>query len=102
MISSQKEALMENWGDKANAMECFAEVKYIDPNSCWSCYIYAMNPNDDNEIMCIIDGHKFELCNWSLNDLKHTYNQEGEYLIIDPEYRKIRADVLYKKLKRNI
>lgn len=98
MIESVKNSLKSNWGDKVNAMACYCEVRYFDPNSDWSCYIFGLNPDDDDEIACIINGFDLEVCNWSLKKLCFSYNSEGEYVVEDKEFRKIRAAELFKKL----
>ncbi len=93
-----KEALRKNWGDKANALSCYAELKFIDPISSWSCYIYAMNPETEYEIKCLVYDRGIEIVDWNWIDLFNAYNREGEYPVIDREFRRIRVDVLYKKL----
>lgn len=89
---------MKNWGDNANALNCYAEVKFIDERSTWACYVYALNPRDEDTIACIINGISLEVCQWSLQELHSTYNSYGENPIIDTEFRKIRASELFKKL----
>jgi len=93
-----KEVLKGNWGEKADALNCYAEIKFIDPLSDWACYIFALNPNDENEIDCLIKGQTIELCKWSLIDLGNCFNSEGERPKIDTEFRRTRASQLFKKL----
>lgn len=95
---SQKEVLKANWGERATCMACFAEVKFIDELSGWSCYILAINPDNEDEIACIVKGFDVELCTWSLKELYHSYNVEGESPCIDHEYRRVRASELFKRL----
>ncbi len=92
--------LTKNWGEKADAMDCYCEVKFIDVFSRWECYIFALNPEDENGIQCIVK-HKddVEIVEWSLDELNRHYNTEGEYPTLDNEFRRIKADVLYKRLK---
>jgi len=90
--------LKSNWGDRATCMACFAEVKFIDELSGWSCYILAMNPDNEDEIACIVKGFDVELCTWSLRELKQSYNSIGEAPCIDLEYRRVRALELFKRL----
>jgi hypothetical protein len=102
MISEKiKQALLSNWGAKADAMDCYAEVKFIDPITHWACYIYAMNPDNDDDIACLVYddiANRVEVCDWSMNELLNTYNREGEYPQIDHGYIRMKASELLKKL----
>ena len=80
-------------------MNCRAEVKYFHPASSWECYILAMNPQDEDEIKCIINGFTVELCTWSLKELLDTYHYDGEYVIQDQEFTPILALTLFKRLE---
>lgn len=93
-----KNSLLQNWGSKAEAMACFAEVRIFDPASLWACYILAMNPEDEDEIVCIIDGFTVEFCHWSLKELCSKFNDEGQYVMFDTEYKPMRAAELFKTL----
>lgn len=95
-----KELLLSNWGDKANAMDCYCEVKFIDESERWYCYIYALDPNDDDTIACILPGPK--AIEWSLKELYDTYDTNGEYIQEDTEFRRIRTDELFKKLSERL
>lgn len=94
----QKEKLKVSWGDKADSLACYAEVRIFDPLSRWQCYIYAMNPADENDIACIIAGESLEICDWQVSEIQKAYNAEGESPVIDTEYRPMRAAELFKKL----
>ena len=98
MIDKYKPLLLSNWGEKANALDCYCEVKFIDEYSDWACYIYALNPFDEDTIACIIKGPWVELAEWSLKELYFTYNTQGDHPVIDQEFRRIHASVLYHKL----
>jgi hypothetical protein len=95
---SQKEKLLANWGEKAEAMACRAEVKLHDPLSGYECYIYAMNPEDEDEVFCIINGIDLEISLWRISDLATRFNSEGEGLCQDKEYRPRMAAELFKTL----
>ncbi len=100
MISENiKRSLRRNWGPKAEALDCYAEVKFIDPLSDWKCYVYAMSPHDD-EIECLLYSpmNGVQVANWSLRDLYSMYNHEGDSPEIDHEYRKTRAVELLKQM----
>jgi len=94
-----KKALIKNWGDKAEAMDCYCEIKFIEPNSGWACYVYAMDPNDEDSIKCISHFREPKIMDWSLIEVMGCYNDHGEIVIIDSEYRRMRVDELYKKLR---
>ena len=94
----QQEKLKANWGEKASSMACMAEVRVYDPLSPWECYIYAMNPDDEDEICCIIKGFFVEVCEWRLSELASHFNAHGEAPEVDKEYRPRRAAELFKKL----
>jgi len=99
MISFETMELLKSyWGDRVEAMACYCEVKYIDRSSKWACYIFGLNPDDDDEIACIIDGFDVEVCNWSLKELQRLYNGDGDYVIEDKEFRRVRASELFKRL----
>lgn len=90
------EELNKNWGDKANAMNCYTEVKFIDELTGWFCYVYALDPSNDDTIACILPGPK--AIEWSLKELYATYNTDGEYVAEDTEFRRIRTAELFKRL----
>lgn len=99
MISEKiKNILKHNWGERADAMDCYAEVKFTDNLSGWSCYIYAINPRDEDQIECILRGHSVEIGYWSLTEIYSTYNAWGDPPKIDNEYRRTKVDQLYKRL----
>ncbi len=91
--------LKNNWGDKANSMDCMVEVRVYDPLSSWECYIFAMNPDNEDEISCIIKGFFVEIVEaWSVKEIMSRFNSEGESLQIDYEYRPRKAAELFKTL----
>lgn len=88
LTEKMKEKLKSNWGDKASALDCYAEVRFIDRLSRWSCYIFALDPVTEDSIMCFIPHSYYdEIMEWSLKDLYSCYDKEGEPLTIDEEYR---------------
>ena len=94
----QKQKLKANWGDKASSMACKAEVRIYDPSSNWCCYVYAMNPQDEDEISCIIKGFEIEACEWKMCAIESMFNAQGERPVIDEEYRPRMACELFKLL----
>lgn len=97
MLNEQiKEILKANWGEKAQAMNCYTEVKFIDDENRWFCYIYALDPNDEDTIACILPGPR--AIEWSLKELCATYDINGEYVKEDKEFRRIRTAELFKRL----
>lgn len=94
--------LKSNWNDKAESMACFAEARFYDSDSEWACYILALNPDDDDEIICIINGFYVELTRWSLKELYLKHNENGEYITYDNAFRPIWASELFKTLNERI
>lgn len=103
MIQNQvKQKLMRNWGEQANSLNCFAEVRVYDPLSSWECYIYAMNPDNENEIQCLISGGRnIEpiTTEWTMYEISMLYNSHGEGVEIDEEYRPRVVSEILKKLE---
>ena len=102
LTNIQIERLKANWGEKADSMACYAEVRVYDPQSNWACYIYALNPDDEDEIACIITGFTVEVCDWKMSELYKTYNELGLPPEVDKEYRPIRASELFKELNEGL
>jgi hypothetical protein len=85
--STQRKRLLNNWGDRAECMDCHAIVRVYDSESSWECYIYAMNPEYPDEIKCLIRGFDVEASDWLLSELSTLYNRSGSSVEIDTEYR---------------
>lgn len=101
--SKQSAKLKDNWGAKAESLQCQAELRVYDPLSDWQCYIYAMNPDNENEIMCLISGGKNiepVTVDWTLYEMSLLYNSHGEGVEIDTEYRPRQTAELFKMLNR--
>ncbi len=102
---NQKQKLLSNWGDKAESMACMAEVRVYDPISSWECYLYAMNPEDEDQIMCLLKTSKCDPAITefgSINWLNALFNEHGENVKIDPEYRPKRTAELFKQLNKGL
>ena len=99
LTHEKKQRLINNWGERADSLECMAEVRVFDPLSSWECFIYALNPDDENQISCIINGFEVEITIWSLSELAMCFNSHGEAPQIDKEYRPRQTAILYKILK---
>lgn len=97
---NQKEKLKASWGEKASSMACMAEVRVFDPLSPWECYIYALDPEDEDTICCIIKGFFVEVCEWRLSEVASRFNANGEPVQVDTEYRPRRAAELFKILNQ--
>lgn len=97
-----KEALKKNWGEKANTLNCFAEVKLIDPLSSWCCYIFAMDESEENIASILYsDAIGVEIYNGCIYDIQSMYNEEGEHPIVDEEFRRTRVTALLKRLRND-
>lgn len=98
----QKKILKENWGDKADCLSCLAEVRLYDALSFWQCFIYAMNPENENEIMCIVSAGKNlqpENTEWTMSEISSLYNSDGEGVEMDFGFRPRRALEILKTLE---
>ena len=95
-----KEVLKKNWGERANTLNCFAEVKFIDPLSSWACYIFAMDESEEM-IHCLLysDAIGVEIDTQYMYDIQSMYNEEGQHPIMDSEYRRTKVTELLKRLK---
>jgi hypothetical protein len=95
-----KEALKATWGDKASTLQCYAEVKIIDPLSSWACYIFAMS-EDEKEVQCLVYTHGIgaQILTLDFCDLFLMYNAHGENPVIDTEYRRTLVTELLKRFK---
>jgi hypothetical protein len=95
--------LKSNWGDRMHAMACYAEARIMEPRNRWAVYLLAMNPQDEDEIFMLTDQWKAEMPEiGSLQALGETFNDEGEYPLIDCEYRPVWASELFKRLGGNL
>lgn len=105
MISpNQTKKLKENWGDKASALSCKCEVCFVSKDFSWKCYIYAMDPQDENRILCVVKisrNRPASLESWTMQEIMGLFDHNGEGVEIDKEFRPIMADVLLKNLNRN-
>lgn len=99
---SIKEDLKKNWGEKAETLNCYAEVKLIDPLSSWACYLFAMD-NNEEMIECLLysDSMGVEIHTESLEEIFHRYNEQGENPVIDTEYRRTRVVELLRRLRHD-
>lgn len=97
---SHKRILKNNWGERADTLNCYAEVKLIDPLSSWACYIYAMD-NDEEFINCVLYSRAMgvDITAMAWRDVLIMFNEHGERPIIDREFRKIRVTQLLKDLE---
>lgn len=91
--------LQENWGERANSLNCYAEVRFYDPFSSWSCYLFAMDPMEQDDIQCLVsEGEFFCIIHWKLHQLYSAYNCEGNSPFLDDEYRPIHMSTLVKRM----
>ena len=93
--------LKANWGDKAEALDCKAELRVYDPLSRWVCYIFAMNPANENEIKVLVSlrpNMQPMMLECTLDDINLRYNQDGEHMEVDAEYRPRDVSTLFIKL----
>ncbi len=97
-----KQKLKKNWGEKATALDCYAEVKFIDPLSSWACYIFAMDESEEL-IHCLLysDLMGVEIYTQCISDIHAMYNEEGENPMIDNEFRRTKVTELLRRLNND-
>ena len=93
-----RDKLIDNWGEKAEALACKALIRLYDPLSALECYILAMNPQDEDEVYCILHGSSVEVCACSMQELLSMYNNHGEGVQRDLQFRPRCAQEIYRKL----
>ncbi len=100
-----KDKLKTNWGEKADALDCLAYVRVFDPLSPWQCYVYALNPDDEDEVECIVKVSKSQeatLERWFMTSIMSLFNTDGESVEVDEEYRPRRALDILNRLNKGI
>jgi hypothetical protein len=91
--------LLANWGELAETLECNAEMRVYDPLSDFCVYVFAQNPDDLDEIYCIIAGFDVEVTLWSVDELQACYNSDGQKLKTDHSFKPTHAGKLLRKLQ---
>lgn len=99
LTNNQIARLLANWGERADALDCNAEVRIYDPNGPWECYIYALEPNEQDQIACILSGESVEITAWSMAQMQLTFNANGEPPENDMSFVPIKITRLLEKLK---
>ena len=100
----QKQNLISNWGDKAESMACNVELRVYDHLSSWQCYIYALNPEDEDEVMCLVKVSKQQAVSverWFLTNIMSLFNEHGEGVVVDEEFRPRMVSEIYNKLRED-
>jgi hypothetical protein len=96
----QKQKLMKNW-DNAHGLQCNAELRVYDPISSFQCYIIGMYDEDEDTIYCIIQTNKCDnpkTTLYTISQLEEMYNEHGEGLEVDIEYRPRQASEILTQL----
>jgi hypothetical protein len=96
-----KQRLLENWGDKATALECNVEIKFHDVFG-FEYYLLAINPDDHDEacVWAVCDKANIILpLKVCISELYESCDKDGEPIRIDHEFRPMRASDLIKKLR---
>ena len=100
LTQKQIDTLKRNWGDKAEAMACNAEVRIFDTDlPDWDMYLVAMDPEDDETILAIIDSAELQYIRGNYYDLEQIFAQ-GDGVTIDKAWRPRNAADLYRKLQK--
>ncbi len=96
---SIKERLKQNWGSRADALACYAEMRIFDPLSCWECYFLALDPDEENAKVIIVDHDRLvHVVEESANHLLTKWNGQGDIVEQDPHFVRRQASALFKVL----
>lgn len=96
--NEQRKRLIENW-DIATCGFPYAEVRLYAPRSNWECYLIALNPDDMDEVICLLKAEGLEVTNWTLREIKKCYDANGYPPCVDFEYRRKKVSEIIKKLR---
>lgn len=97
---SQKEQLIKNAGEKAENLEANALVRLYD-NSGWQCYLIALEPDEDT-VLCLLKPAKSipaQITEWSLSSIESLFNDEGESVKCDFNFRPRQVRVILDELE---
>jgi hypothetical protein len=97
----QKQKLMKNW-ESVDSLRCNAEIRLYDPISSFQCYIVGMYEDDEDQIYCIMQTNKCApaiATLYTMYQLDEMYNEHGEGLEIDTEYRPRQAQEILTQLR---
>ena len=100
VTEKDRKHLLANWPLRESA-DCWAEVRLFDGQSGYECYLLAMNPEDEDEVYCILKGCSTEWTDWRLSEISRLYTASGTPLSTDRQYRPRRAYEIYKQLTRD-
>ena len=94
--------LKANWVDKADALDCYAEIKYYDPLSSWCCYVFAMDEYEETiSVLLYSNALGAEITKMNVEDLSYMYNENGEPPVIDGEFRRKKVTEILKRYKND-
>lgn len=93
--------LEANWGDLMLCLACHATLRVYDTQGPFECFLLAMNPQDHDEVYCLIACGMMEPTaeHCRLSELQAMYNSHGEPLEIDTEYRPRLAYQILQQLR---
>ena len=92
--------LIANWGDSMGEMiQKNAMIRIFDHLSKWECFLIAINPEDQDEVFCLLNGFHPELDIWRLTEIFECYNKDGDHPRIDDRFVPINARQLLQNLK---
>lgn len=94
-----QEKLKKNWGEKADALECYAEVRLHVPGTKIELYLLAINPDTQytEEEILVLSPLFEETAIMTWEDIENIHGVHGEELQIDEEYRPKIAKYLIKR-----
>jgi hypothetical protein len=93
--------LQSQWGESSSAMSAYCLCRVFERNNRHEFFIYAQDPMENDKLLSIERSGMFLVPDSLISkwELEHLYDLEGEPFEIDPDFRPMRADLLYKKLQ---
>lgn len=101
-IFQKVKKLQENWGDRADSLDCKAEIRAYDTGSRWECYIYAIDPENRDTAKVLLNNGEPILTEVNLDELEKTVEAEtGRVPKMDMNFVPTPLKKLLKDLKKH-
>jgi hypothetical protein len=94
----QKKELLKNW-EVAESGFPYAEVRLYAPKSSWECYLIALNPRCEDEVICLLHAEDVEITNWTLTEIKMCFDSDGNSPYVDLEFRRRKVSEIIKDIR---
>lgn len=90
-----------NWGIPAECLNCMVEARIYDPESCWECFLIAINPynNIECKVILVNELRQVLLQDMELPDILGRWNVNGDFMELDAQWVPRNANWVFKILK---